>query len=1034
MAKHVLEALLARPEIRFSSRELADLIWLANRLEASESNASSSQETSKVNSKEPNQKSESNPPEIPEVNADASKPPKTERIYIPDRQKDISNRRYGRATSIASAKTFSNELQIARRFRPIIQKTNSRHEFTLNEDATVYQTAETGFLSPVLKPLKQRWLSLKVVIDQAPSMLVWQNTISEFLKILEKLGAFRRIDTFHIDNFATSDKHISRLFTFVDKKRKARRQVSHFELTDSTRQSLVLFISDTTGYGWCDGSLIQLMSDLHNKTSFTLLHLLPEKLWSGTALHNQEKTRFLAQQPCPINSQLTHLPLDTWFMENEVSTDELNVVKLPVISFDPNSIGNWANMIGGLKARPQFGVLLEKTPTTQNNRFSNITPGAQSAEKLVVRFKSLASPSAQCLAGYLAAWHKSKLTFSIMRLIQRVMFPESTQLQLAEVLRSGILQREHDSSQSVVLSNSNRLFYSFTNEKIVQALQNTIFEEDILRIQTLISEYRQKTGSGNKKQDAYFQDDSSNETIPTSRESRPITTQEEESAQNAQSGLDVVEHLPETESHRSHISPFEAPPDPATGNNVFENDIFISYHHSSNHNAWVTNFRNILQARLEQLRGTKCNVFMYEDGRRDHEELKPHLTQTIKASRILVAIISPGYLNSYYCRLERDTFLANRGDHNTLVRIDKLHMPPPPVPPELAKRIAFPFYKYDRNSRVSRDINPKSDIFYTQINDLAHHLIDKLDGIAEYKDRSNTIYLANTSREMIPLREELRRELLQQKFNVYPPYRLGGTEAAISAQAHDFMKQSLISIHLVGSDYRPVPGGDVSITELQLDIASELCRDSHFYSIVWHPDNLPEPTARQNKLIESIATNEFLDEYITTPSLERFKDIIAYRVFGSKAAAPIPPGKPRGRTIYLCYGPAAWTARATSGSDVSAIRNYLLKEGYRVFDPEYEGSEEEIAEEHLYNLNNCDAVLVYLGNADPDWNKGMKRSFKRGQPFGEAFEHLTTGVYLEPGVEFLADPGLLIARGAGIFLKNRLDPFLKAVEALKNND
>ena len=62
-------------------------------------------------------------------------------------------------------------------------------------------------------------------------------------------------------------------------------------------------------------------------------------------------------------------------------------------------------------------------------------------------FRSLASPQAFQLATYLAA---APLSLPVMRLVQRVMLPDSLQVHLAEFFLSGLIQRKEGAASDSV--------------------------------------------------------------------------------------------------------------------------------------------------------------------------------------------------------------------------------------------------------------------------------------------------------------------------------------------------------------------------------------------------------------------------------------------------------------------------------------------------------------------------------------------------------------------------------------------------------
>src|SRR5213594_2084354 len=90
-----------------------------------------------------------------------------------------------------------------------------------------------------------------------------------------------------------------------------------------------------------------------------------------------------------------------------------------------------------------------------------------------------------------------------------------------------------------------------------------------------------------------------------------------------------------------------------------ETDVFISYCHADNRNDWVTCFEKGLKDRLYELLGKEPEVWRdirKLSGEHDFtEEIKLRLTR----SAVLVLVVSPSYLNSVFCRLERQHFYSH---------------------------------------------------------------------------------------------------------------------------------------------------------------------------------------------------------------------------------------------------------------------------------------------------------------------------------------------------------------------------------------
>ena len=51
---------------------------------------------------------------------------------------------------------------------------------------------------PVLRPTPERWLSLALVVDAGPSMVIWRSLVDDLRTLFAQLGAFRDVRTWYL--------------------------------------------------------------------------------------------------------------------------------------------------------------------------------------------------------------------------------------------------------------------------------------------------------------------------------------------------------------------------------------------------------------------------------------------------------------------------------------------------------------------------------------------------------------------------------------------------------------------------------------------------------------------------------------------------------------------------------------------------------------------------------------------------------------------------------------------------------------------
>ncbi|AGM07148.1 caspase, EACC1-associated type [Amycolatopsis keratiniphila] len=290
------------------------------------------------------------------------------------------------------------QLELVRALRPFGRRVPSRRSFDVDEDATAARVAEEGLWAPVLRPAQERWLSLTIIADTAPSMVVWQRTVAELRDLCTWLGGFRRVRVRTFDS-ATPGRLTDPLHDL-----------------DPVRQ-IVVVLTDAVGPAWHDGRAISLLRTWGGMVPTAVVTVLPQRMWSGTGLHAGAVQVMVPRLAAP-NSE--------W--RSGVSDE----VPVPVFELSPRWLALWARLTTGSAE----SVRIAQLAASRIDSGAAVAPPV--ATSLVRRFRSMASPEAFRLATYLSAtW----LTLPVMRLVQRVMLPKSTIAHLAEVFLGGLLQQ-----------------------------------------------------------------------------------------------------------------------------------------------------------------------------------------------------------------------------------------------------------------------------------------------------------------------------------------------------------------------------------------------------------------------------------------------------------------------------------------------------------------------------------------------------------------------------------------------------------------
>ncbi|WP_432969080.1 SAV_2336 N-terminal domain-related protein [Dactylosporangium sp. CA-233914] len=276
-------------------------------------------------------------------------------------------------------------LALGRALRPLRRTVPSRRFAEVDEQATADRVAQEGLWVPVLRPRPEPEADLVLIVDSSASMRVWTRTTQELLLLFQRLAAFRAIRTFTID--ADGDLALQP-------------RIHPAAVVDPTGHRLIVLVTDAVGAAWHDGRMDALLQRWGATNRLQIISVLPRRMWRSTGLRTAPST---AAPPRRI--------------------------PVPVVELSLPAMRRRAHAFG---EAPGAAILLPPTPSP-----TRPDPQQDPAE-LIRRFLSLASPTAQRLAGHLAA---APLTLPAMRLVQQAFLPRSDTTHLAEVFVSGLLER-----------------------------------------------------------------------------------------------------------------------------------------------------------------------------------------------------------------------------------------------------------------------------------------------------------------------------------------------------------------------------------------------------------------------------------------------------------------------------------------------------------------------------------------------------------------------------------------------------------------
>ena len=170
----------------------------------------------------------------------------------------------------------------------------------------------------------------------------------------------------------------------------------------------------------------------------------------------------------------------------------------------------------------------------------------------------------------------------------------------------------------------------------------------------------------------------------------------------------------------------------------FNHDVFISYSHFDNQavdeHGWVSDFHRRLQIELDEELGEKSSV--WRDVRiGSADDFTADLTKQLKSTAVLLAIVSPGYLNSRWCGWELQGFVEGErrtGDLWVEAKCRAIKIIKRPGDQNAHRNLApretagVELFETDRASGRNHELKPESDLFQRRLTELANEKGDSI--------------------------------------------------------------------------------------------------------------------------------------------------------------------------------------------------------------------------------------------------------------------------------------------------------------------
>ncbi|MCQ4080334.1 hypothetical protein NGB36_06920 [Streptomyces sp. RB6PN25] len=327
----------------------------------------------------------------------------------------------GTQIRVPVATAFPGLLPLERALRPLqrYRPRTAGPRGPLDEAATAERSARAGHILPVFGEVRRKQAALLLVMDDSPSMVVWDRMLDELRLVCEQVGAFRDVAVHYLRPGPDGEAGVAAAPG-------GEPLASADRLRDPTGRTVTLLLSDCSGALWRGGAAQRLLHRFARTGPVAVVQPLPQRMWPRTLLPAEPGMLRGREE---AGGRLEFTP-----RRRRGTVREPGSLAVPVLAPTEAGLGAWARTVSGT-ARSW----VDACAAWVHGRHPGAEPQPRqrrSAEELLREFQAVSSPAAQHLAAFLSA---APLTYRVMQLVQRAMMPQTGPVEMAEVLLSGLL-------------------------------------------------------------------------------------------------------------------------------------------------------------------------------------------------------------------------------------------------------------------------------------------------------------------------------------------------------------------------------------------------------------------------------------------------------------------------------------------------------------------------------------------------------------------------------------------------------------------
>jgi serine/threonine protein kinase len=485
--------------------------------------------------------------------------------------------------------------------------------------------------------------------------------------------------------------------------------------------------------------------------------------------------------------------------------------------------------------------------------------------------------------------------------------------------------------------------------------------------------------------------------------------------------VDLKNLLRDLEQPATAHSTVAAPPSPKE---IAQSDIVITYANlddrpvTSGRQGWVSQLEQNLQLRVAQLSGKQVAVVKQPDVL-ESADIESAILEQMPQAKTVVSVLSPPFARSNGCHRLVDTFWKYAqasgcfeiGNRSRLLNVIKTPVDVEDLPPDLRTLytglVPYEFFERDPVSGRLREFdeafgNTALQRFHERVYDVAYDISQVLKYLGDpahagKKRTANpkTIFLAATTSDLEPQRDQLRRELIELGHTVVPKQPLPLVASELTAAVQRGLEQADVAIHFVGEHFGLVPEAtDLSMVALQNQVAARFCENKPLRRLIWIPKGLQPRDERQSSFIRQLESDprSVTGAELIADTLENLKVLLRTRWEKEQAERDKPPPKPSNggapRVYLICD--------QNDEAALEPLEDFFYDQGIEVSLPGFEAEESEVQQIHIQNLRDCDAALIYYGAAGMHWVDFKIRDLQKAAGYRDSRPIPVSAVYVAP--------------------------------------